>query len=322
MRAAILEQFGQAPVSGEMREPVPGPGEALVEVGVAALNPVDLRVATGTFFGARPELPYVVGSEGMGVVRASERWTVGQRVRFGFGSARPGALAELVTVPDDHLVAVPDAVSDALAAGIGVAGMAAWCSLAAARLHEGERVLVLGATGAVGRLAVQVARLLGAARVVAAGRDAAALASLVGLGAHATVVLDGRDAAALAEAFVEAAEGHLDVIIDPLWGDAALAGALAAAPGARLVNLGDSAGATMCLPSPLLRSRHMEILGYTNIALPEAEQRSAIESLLHHASEGRLRLDHDLVALEEVRAAWRRQAGSPHAKVLLRLKRV
>ncbi len=320
MRAAILEQFGQAPVSGEMQEPVPGPGEALVEVGVAALNPVDLRVATGTFYGARPELPYVVGSEGMGVVRSSERWPVGQRVRF--GSARPGALTELVAVPDDHLVAVPDAVSDALAAGIGIAGMAAWCSLAAARLHAGERVLVLGATGAVGRLAVQVACLLGATRVVAAGRDAAALASLVGLGAHGTVVLDGRDAAALAEAFVEAAEGHLDVIIDPLWGEAALAGALAAAPGARLVNLGDSAGATITLPSALLRSRHMEILGYTNMALPEAEQRSAIESLLHHASEGRLRLDHDLVALEEVREAWARQAGSPHAKVLLQLKRV
>ncbi|EQD60316.1 Alcohol dehydrogenase zinc-binding domain protein, partial [mine drainage metagenome] len=83
MRAAILEHFGEAPVLREMYEPVPGPGEALVEVGMAALNPVDLRVATGTFYGARPELPYVVGSEGMGVVRASERWPVGQRVRFG-----------------------------------------------------------------------------------------------------------------------------------------------------------------------------------------------------------------------------------------------
>ena len=320
MRAAILEHFGEAPVSGEMQEPVPGPGEALVKVGMAALNPVDLRVATGTFYGARPELPYVVGSEGVGVVRASRRWPVGQRVRF--GSARPGAVAEIVTAPDDSLVAVPHAVSDPLAAGIGVAGMAAWCSLLAARLHEGERVLVLGATGAVGRLAVQAARLLGATRVVAAGRDAAALPSLVDLGAHATVVLDNRDAAALAEAIVEAAEGHLDVIVDPLWGEAALAGAMAAAPGARLVNLGDSAGMTMSVPSALLRSRHMKILGYTNMALPEAEQRSAIESLLHHASEGRLRLDHDVVALEEVRGAWARQAGSPHAKVLLQVKSV
>lgn len=318
MRAAILEHFGSTPVLGEMQEPVPGPSEALVEVGIAALNPVDLRVATGTFYGARAELPYVVGSEGMGVVRASERWPGGQRVRF--GAARPGALAEIVTVPDDQLVALPDAVSDAVAAGIGIAGLAAWGSLAAARLHEGERVLVLGATGAVGRLAIQAARLLGATRVVAAGRDAAALPSSVDLGAHAAVVLDDRDAAALAEAIVEAAEGHLDVIIDPLWGEAALAGAMAAAPGARLVNLGDSAGTTMSLPSALLRSRHMEILGYTNMALPEAEQRSAIESLLHHASEGRLRLDHDVVALEEVSGAWARQAGSPHAKVLLQVK--
>ena len=319
MRAAILEHFGEAPVPGETREPVLGPDEALVEVAMAALNPVDLRVATGTFYGARPELPYVVGSEGMGVVRASRRWPLGQRVRF--GPARPGALAELVAAPEDSLVAVPDAVSDALAAGIGVAGMAAWGSLAAARLHEGDRVLVLGATGAVGRLAVQVARLLGATRVVAAARDAVALRGLVDLGAQATVVLDGRDPAVLAEAIVDAAEGHPDVIIDPLWGEAALAGAMAAAPGARLVNLGDSAGSTMSLPSALLRSRHMEILGYTNIALPQAEQRSAIESLLHHASEGRLRLDHDVVALEEVGAAWAAQAAPPHAKVLVQMKR-
>ncbi|MCL5445361.1 MAG: zinc-binding alcohol dehydrogenase family protein, partial [Actinobacteria bacterium] len=100
--------------------------------------------------------------------------------------------------------------------------------------------------------------------------------------------------------------------------------ALAAATGARLVNLGDSAGETSCLPSAVLRSRHMEILGYTNIALSEAEQRSAIESLLHHASEGRLSLDHDVASntLEEVREAWARQAGSPHAKVLLQMKNV
>ena len=319
MQAAILEHFGGDPVVREMRDPAPDHSEALVEVRMAALNPVDLRVATGGFYGARPELAYVVGSEGVGVVRASRRWPAGQRVRFGL--ARPGALAEIVAARDDSLVAVPDAVSDMLAAGIGIAGMAAWCSLATARLHEGDRVLVLGATGAVGRLGVQVARLLGAARVVAAGRDAAALADLVDLGAHATVVLDGRDPAALAEAIVDAAEGRLDVIIDPLWGEPALSGAMAAASGARLVNLGDSAGTTMSLPSALLRSQRMEIRGYTNIALSEPEQRSAIESLLHHASKGRLRLDHKVVALEEATAAWAAQAGSPHAKVLVQVKR-
>ncbi|MHB1712110.1 MAG: quinone oxidoreductase family protein [Acidimicrobiales bacterium] len=318
MRAAVLEHFGGTPTRGEMEEPAAGPGEALVEVAMAALNPVDLKVATGAFYGASPDLPYVVGSEGMGVVRASGRWPVGQRVRF--GAARPGALAEFVAVPDDQLVAVPDAVSDALAAGLGVAGMAAWCSLAAARLHEGERVLVLGATGSVGRLAVQVARLLGATRVVAAGRDAEALASLVELGAHATVAIDDRDAPALADAIVEASEGPPDVIVDPLWGDPALAGAMSAAPGARLVNLGDSAGATLSLPSALLRSRHLEILGYTNFALSVAEQRSVMESLLHHAGEGRLRFDHVAVVLGEVSRAWAAQAGSPHAKVLVRMK--
>lgn len=216
MRAALLERFGSPPRLGEVNEPVAAHGEAVVAVRLGALNPVDIKIASGGFFGSVPSPPYVPGNEGMGMVRSSERFEPGARVRF--GASRPGALAELAVVPEESLVAVPDGVEDAVAAGIGIAGLAALESLRVARLRAGERVLVLGATGMVGRLAVQLARVLGAGRVVAAARDTTSLAITAGgLAPDGLVALDARRHEEIAEAMKEAAGGQLDVIIDPLW---------------------------------------------------------------------------------------------------------
>ena len=316
MRAALLESFGSLPRPDEVEEPVASNGEALVEVSLGALNPVDIKIASGTFYGNVPSPPYVPGSEGMGVVRTSERFAPGTRVRF--GASRPGVLAELVAAPEDSLVAVPVAVDDAFAAGIGVAGLAAWGSLRAGRLEAGERVLVLGATGMVGRLAVQIAQILGAGRVVGAARSTAGLESLAGdLGNVGVVALDERPEAAVAEAITEAAGGQVDVVIDPLWGSPALAALMAAAPRARLVNLGDSAGTSVELTSALLRSKSLSLIGYTNFALPSDVQCSGIEELLGYAGAGKLSLDSEVTALDQVASAWERQASSPHRKLLV-----
>ncbi len=319
VRAAVLERFGSPPRPGEVEEPVAADGEALVAVRLGSLNPVDIKIASGSFFGSMPSLPYVPGSEGMGLVRTSERLAPGTRVRF--GTSRPGALAELVAVPEESLVAVPDAVDDAFAAGIGVAGLAAWGSLHAARLQAGERVLVLGATGMVGRLTVQLASILGAGRVVAAARDIARLQSLAGdlapSGPDGFVALDARDEEAIAKAITDAAEGQVDVIIDPLWGSPAMSGIMAAAPWARLVNLGDSVGTSLELTSDLLRSKSLTLIGYTNYALSDEEQRSGIENLLEYARAGRLSLNSEVTTLDDVAGAWERQAGSPHRKLLV-----
>ncbi len=320
MRAALLEHFGSPPRPGDVREPVVRDGEALVAVRLAALNPVDIKVASGSFYGTVPSLPHVPGSEGMGVVRTSERFRPGTRVRF--GASRPGALAELVAVPEESLVVLPDAVEDAFAAGAGVAGLAAWGSLRAAGLHAGERVLVLGATGTVGHLAVQLACILGAGRVVAAARDTASLPGLAGdLAPDGVVALDARAPEAIAEAMTQAAGGGVDVIVDPLWDSPAMAALMAAAPRARLVNLGDSAGTTAELSSALLRSKSLTLIGYTNFALSNDEQRSGIEQLLELAGAGRISLDSEVAALDEVARAWERQADSPHRKLLIAMTR-
>src|SRR5262245_40424837 len=114
MHVAQVTTFGTAPQWTEQDDVAPGQGEALVKVGLAALNPFDLRVAGGNFY-VRPDLPYVPCGEGFGMVVRSERLKAGTRVRFG-AKVRPGALAGLVAVADETLAPVPDEVGDEVAA--------------------------------------------------------------------------------------------------------------------------------------------------------------------------------------------------------------
>jgi len=176
-------------------------------------------------------------------------------------------------------------------------------------------VLVLGATGAVGTIAVQAAKLLGAGRVVAAARDASGLARARELGADATVDLAAEGD--LAEAFKQAAGGGLDVTVDPLWGEPAMAAARASAQGGRIVQLGQSASPEATLPSSVVRGQALAILGHTNFSTPGAVKADAYRRMVIHAAEGDLTVDHDILPLEQVTEAWRRQAAFPRRKLVL-----
>lgn len=313
MRAAVLHEYG-TPAYGEFEEPVAGDGEVVVEVSAAALNPVDVRKAAGTYFAGRPPLPSVAGIEGAGRVAGD-----GRRVYFEATVAPFGSMAERALVPREALFELPDGIGDELAAGLGIAGIAGWLPLAwRARLQPGETVLVLGATGAVGQVAVQAAKLLGAGRVVAAGRDAAGLARASSeLGADATVDLAATPADALTDAFREAAGGDVDVVVDPLWGEPAAAAIEALAVGGRLVQLGQSAGAEVTLPSASIRGRQLEILGYLNFLVPADERWAAYRALVEHAVAGRLQLEIERVPLEDVAQAWEHIMRSPGHKLVL-----
>lgn len=317
MRAAMIHAFGQAPALADAPEPRRGEGEALLAVGAGALNPLDLLIASGRHHTGAPELPYVAGREGVGRVLEGERRSAGDRVWFDSPAPGSGAFAERVAVPERGVVDVPDGVDDATAAALGIAGLAAWLALEwRAGLADGETVLVLGATGAVGQIAVQAARLLGAGRVVGAGRSAEALQAVRALGADATVVLrEGQDAA---PALREAAGGRLDVIVDPLWGEPALAALRAASVGARLVQIGQTAAPEAAVPSALVRGKGLSVLGHTNLEAPRARKAAAYRHMAEHAAAGRLRVALEEVALDDVEATWRRQAASPYRKLVLR----
>ncbi|MGH7359093.1 MAG: quinone oxidoreductase family protein, partial [Candidatus Rokuibacteriota bacterium] len=193
MRALLIEELGRPPRLVDVDEPTPEPAEALLRIIAAPLNPVDAAIATGRSFAGHPSLPYIPGVEAVARVEAGDSTAPGGLVYtclHGLGTSRDGSCAELATAPRDRLVPVPEGIDPAVAAALGTAGLAAWLPLTwRAPLSPGENVLVLGATGTVGLIAVQAARLLGASRVVAAGRRRKGLERAVRYGADATVEL-------------------------------------------------------------------------------------------------------------------------------------
>ena len=222
-------------------------------------------------------------------------------------------MAERAATTADRPIELPDGIEDGLAGCFGTAGLAAWLPLTyRAGLQEGETVLVLGATGVVGQIAVQAAKLLGASRVVAAGRDEARLERARELGADATVVLP-----ADAQALQEAAGGLIDVVIDPVWSEPATAATEAMNFNGRLVNLGQSAGQKATFDAGVVRGRGLKILGHSNASVPPDAKREAFQAMCGHAAEGRLTADFETLPLDQVAEAWERQASSPHVKLVL-----
>lgn len=212
MRAARVHEVGAPPRLDEAAEPQPANGRSAARVRAVALNPLDLNVAAGRFYGGHPPLPYIPGSEAI-VDRADggKAWFFGD----GAGVARDGTLAEYATVVDERLITLPEGTDEALAAALGIAGIAGWGAAQRARITSGDRVLVLGATGTAGSVALQAARVLGADRVVAAGRNRERLARTLELGAAATVQIDGGE---LAARFKETCGGEgPTAVLDFLW---------------------------------------------------------------------------------------------------------
>src|SRR5690349_6656641 len=215
MHSAVLHTIGAAPRYEEFPEPVISDkdSEAIVHVHAASLKPVDKQLASGSHYASHREFPCVCGSDGVGHLDD------GQRVFFGGPLSPHGAMAQRTVVPRAFTFPVPKNVDDEVAAALPNPGVSAWLSLAyRAKLVRGETVLILGATGVTGKLAVKIAKLLGAARVVAAGRNQQVLDTLTDLGADATISL-ALSATELADAFLhEAGQSGFQVVIDYLWG--------------------------------------------------------------------------------------------------------
>jgi NADPH:quinone reductase-like Zn-dependent oxidoreductase len=274
-----------------------------VQVRLAGCNPVDLELASGAM--GQPSTPSVVGKEGIGVTAA------GERVYFDSPPDPYGSWAQVCRIDGAKTFQVPAGVDDALAVALGIAGLAAWLPLTRhADVTAGQSVLILGATGVVGRIAVQAAKLLGAGKVVGAGRNRDALDEVAELGADATVVLgQGDDAAALKSE----ADGGYDVVIDTVYGKPFLAALDATAVGGTLVTIGLGAGASADIPfRALLGKTH---LGHLNDAMPIEVVRAGYEELMRHAAQGHFRVDTRTYALEEAAEAWQAQEAGPRTKL-------
>ena len=312
MRAAVLTEPGEAPAYAEHPDPAAAPGTTVVAMTAAPIVPLDQLCASGTSYFGRPATPYVPGTQGVGVVERSDSVAAGTRVFVATTAGilpGDGSLAERCAVADDAVVPVPDGVSDVDAAALGLSAVAAWmCLTDRGRLRPGQTVLVLGAGGAVGQVAVSAAKALGAGRVVAVCRSEAAQQRARERGADVVVPLAG-DVDALTAAFADASGGAVDVVVDPVFGAAATAASRVLAPGGRLVNLGGASGDVAEFSSAVLRSRSAEVLGYTNATLSPDRRREALEAVFAHAADGRLAVAAEVVPLADVAAAWQRQAG-------------
>ncbi|QTH20941.1 zinc-binding alcohol dehydrogenase family protein [Rhizorhabdus wittichii] len=317
MKAVVLDRLGGLPRPADFAEPDLQGAETLVRVAAAAIKPIDRAIAAGTHYASPRALPVVCGLDGVGADAA------GERVYF-MATRRPyGAMAELA--PAAWTVPVPGALDTAAAAAVVNPAIAAWLPLEwRGGLRPGQSVLILGATGNAGRMAVMVARLLGAGRVVAAGRNRDVLA---GLGADATVDLSLPREDLVARFSAVIGDG-LDVVVDYLWGMPAEAllesltkGDLHAAGQAtpiRFVSVGEMAGRDITLPSALLRGSRIELLGSGTANMPPLDRMKRITAdILALAAEGRLDVGIERYPLADVARAWEQAATADRRPVVM-----
>ena len=308
MRAAVLHEHG-VPRPDDFAEPQADSGQAVVEVLAAGLNPVDVAICAGRFYAGAPPLPSVAGREGVGLLD-------GRRVYFDTPILPYGSMAERALIDPLATYDVPDGVDDAVAVALGISGLAAWLALTwRAALKPGEHVLVLAASGVLGQIAVQAAKSLGAARVVAAARSREGLQRCLALGADAAVELGGAED--LPAALAEAADGRIDVVVDPLFGEPFAAAVNAASFGARIVQVGAGAGNESTVSSAPIRGKMLVIMGHTNFAAPPQVKREAYASLSALAASGELKIETEPIELERVGEAWERLVAGSHRKIVL-----
>ncbi len=306
MQAAVVNVPGQAPKYQTFADPIAQAGEAIVQVRAAGLHPIVKSQASGTHYASGDRQgPTVPGVDGVGVLQD------GRRVFFGLVRKPWGTMAERAAAPQKTLIPLPDALDDATAAAIANPGMSAWVALKErAQLAHGETVLILGATGVAGQLAIQVARQLGAKRVIAAGRNLEAIAAA---DVDAVIALSEPEDA-VREAFTKEAAAGIDVVIDYLWSrptELLLEGLAKgfkteATHRTRLVEVGTSAGPTITLPGAVLRAIDLTLVGSGFGAARLELILAAIPNLFAAAATGTLKIAVEPIPLAEVEVSWNR----------------
>jgi len=305
MNAAVVTSFDEPPHYQQFEVPQPaGDGEILVDVLAAGLHPRVRTGAAGAHYTSRRTLPMIPGVDGIG------RRQDGRRVYFAAGDDVIGTMADKAVVDVRRAVELPDGTDVAKVAAAMNPAMSSWVALRRrVPIEPGQSVLVLGATGNAGLMAVQIARLLGAGRVVGAGRDPGRLGALTSLGADEVVPLtDDQDATDRA---LGAAAAEVDIVVDYVWGrpaeHAIMALLVARADRSRAMNwiqIGAMAGPTIELPSVALRSANFRLQGNGQGAVSTAAYLAELPSLVREINAGTIAVKPNTVPLADVEAIW------------------
>ena len=318
MKAAVVTAVGKTPVYGDFATPTAGAGEELISVRASALSQFSKSRASGSHYSSDGGFPFVAGSDGVGVTQD------GRRVYFALPEAPFGALAEFCPVSSQRCVKLPDALDDITAAAIANPGMSAWAALVErAHLVSGETVLVNGATGTAGRLAVQLAKHLGAGKVIATGRNAEELEEVKKLGADTVIPftvgrLHPSGAKDYENALQQVFASGIDVVIDYLWGESAktaivaIAKAVEDATPIRFVHVGGaSREENIDLPGAALRSSAIILMGSGVKSIRLSVLLQAIRSVLEAVQPAGLKIATKVLPLSEVEEVWNKAAGKP-----------
>jgi NADPH:quinone reductase-like Zn-dependent oxidoreductase len=304
MHAALVTDFDKPPHYTEVDVPVPSdPDHRLVDVLAVGLHPRVRTGASGRHYTSDGVLPLIPGVDGVGELAD------GSRVFFVADDDLPGPMVEKAVIDVRRSIALPAHVDVVTLAAAMNPAMSSWVALRRrVPLQVGQSVLVLGATGNAGAMAVQVAKRLGAGRVVGAGRDRGRLDALTGADALVQLTDDADETAnALA-----AAAAEVDIVIDYLWGGPAQRAMLALLTaredrGRALdwIQIGAMAGPTIELPSVALRSANFRLQGNGQGAVSTQGYLAELPSLIDAISAGDLTIAARDVPLAEVEAAWR-----------------
>lgn len=297
MRAARLHEFGGTLRAEQVPDPEPGPDEVLVELRYSGVNPLDVWVTQGNVAGGSQRLPFIPGVEGSGYVGGKPAVVHG----YGIGTVRDGLYAERAVVPRDAATELPDGVDLAQAAALGVAGITAWRTTRdIAQVSAGDRVLVLGASGGVGSLIVQLAKARGAT-VWGQTSNQGKTKTIQELGADRALVTDAQGLVAAVAALKPT------VVIDPL-GNGFTAGAIEALPNfGRLVLFGTSVGRVAEVNLQSIYRKGLTLHGYGGINEPPERLAAGFKAALAELQAGRLRVPIDaILPLEQAAEAHRR----------------
>lgn len=299
MRAARLHSIGGTLQLDEVPDPVPGAGEQLVDIEFASVNPLDVWITQGSIGAAAANLPWIPGTEATGHVDGRPVLIRGG----GLGVLRPGLYCSRIAVPDGWLLPVDESLDLAQVAAMPVAGITAWQSLhGRAHVTADDRVLVLGASGGVGAVAVQLAKAVGATVWGQTG-SAAKVDGITANGAD-SVIVTGADG-------LEAAAGAYQptVILDSLGGPYTDAAIAAIANTGRLVVYGTSNDERVTINLRRLYRKAVSLLGYSGLVETVEEQRDVMATLMSMMAAGTLRVPvGDVLPLA--------QAADAHARIL------
>jgi NADPH2:quinone reductase len=312
MKAAVVTRFDAPPSYGSFEDPVAGDGELLVQVSAVGFHRIVKALASGSHYGSAGVLPMIPGVDGVG------RLEDGTRVYFGKVRDPFGTMAERCVTQRQMCMEIPASLDDATVAAMMNPGMSSWAALEErAQFKAGESVLIVGATGIAGQLAVQIAKRLGARRVAAAGRNEAALKELEQLGADAVISLGQERGAVVSALRAEIKEHQTDVVLDYVWGAPAEMvleaigekGLSRAARRIRYVQVGNSAGPTITLPAATLRSTGLELMGsgFGSVSLERIF--ASLAEFLKEAAREPFESKAKSVPLSEVESAWNAPDG-------------